>query len=280
MTTRTAVRLGHCAFLGLIVLSGCRPSAQTVVAATPRQVAGLSLSLRGPQEVRLGEPLDLRIGFSNASSAPLVLYRGIGIGSSEELQLSAEGGGCNFKVPETHIEAPAEWAPFFFVPLVPGRGFEESLRLNDVSGSFIELPVHVPGIYHVTATLIGSDRQSAHGPLWIGSAESPALHVAVQPARRESLESWRRALDSCIRGDCSQLEGATKYFSLVRDEIAADLLIRLLPEKGSVARAVAAQGRKQDASALRLHGTRHVIPAAREYYSRAADMIERGDPCR
>jgi len=267
------------ASLGLVILSGCQPSPQTASAASQKEVSGLRIGLSGPQEVCLGEALILRVAFTNTGSAPFFLHRGVSIGSPEELQLSAKGGECTFAVAETHVEAPADWVPFLLVPLVPGRSLEESVLLNDVSGSFIELPFRAPGTYHLIATLIGSDRQTPHGPLWIGKAESPAFQVVVQPPRRESLESWRRALDLCTHGDCNQLEGATKYFSLVRDDVAAELLIRLLSDRGSVARAVAAQGRKQDVSALRLHASRHVIPAAREYYMRAADRIERGDPC-
>jgi hypothetical protein len=239
----------------------------------------LSLSMHVDSNVALGEAVNVTIIFANAGNSPFFLYRGVDIGAPGELELSGETQGCKVAVPQTHIEVPAAWEPFLFVPLIPSREIKEVVRLNDVHEAFIEFPIHTPGTYLLTSRLIAAKRKERYSPLWEGRAESAPTKLVVLPPRPESLSRWTAVLTKCVSGDCRDLEAASKYFTIVRDPSAADLLARVISRVPSVARALAAQGRKADAPLIRQHGTSPSIPGARDFYLKAADKLERGGDC-
>lgn len=264
--------------MGYLTILGTLSESAEVQSQPP--AASLRVAVDSSAEMILGEPLDVRVTFANTGSEPFVFYRGIALGTAGELEISALGNGCELAVPETYIEAPPSWSPFFFVPLVPQRIIEESLRLNDVKGPFIQLPIHLPGSYDLSAHLTGTRTDPRYLRLWKGTAKSSPRRVTVRPARQESLTLWRNALHRCIEGDCQQLEAATNFFSLVRDEEGANLLGRLLARKPAVGYALAAQGRKSDVPALRSYAAAQTVPATREYFTKVLAKIDRGDPCR
>jgi hypothetical protein len=240
----------------------------------------LQLDLESPDSVMLGGPIELRIGYRNAGREPLVLDRGLGIGPAAGLRVSAARNGCQVEVPDAFIESPKEWTPFFDVPLIPGRALEERLRFNDFRGTFIEFPIRVVGVYELSVALVSAGGGDALQPRrWTGTAQSSPRKLTILPARSEAIVEWRDVLRGCLSGDCKRLEAATKFFSLVRDDEAADYLVRLLGRAAGVAHALAAQGRKSDVVTLRNHARAQVVPATRDYYLEAAARIERGDAC-
>lgn len=242
----------------------------------------LHLGLEAPSEVLLGDPLELRIRYSNAGSAPFILDRGLGVGPTTDLRVFAVGNGCEVEAPDMFIEEEAVERPFFKIPLVSGRVLEERLLLNDIHGRNTKLPIRSAGDYQLFVEFVSAGQDAPGSMLWSGTIRSSPLRLTVGPPREETLALWRGALNRCLGGDCRQLLPATKFFSLVRDPEAADYLARLLGmglRDSGVPFAVAAQGRKIDVPALRSHARAQVAPVTREYYLEAAARIERGDPC-
>jgi hypothetical protein len=280
MTARTGRTTRRAMFCLGMALWSSPLSSQPAEAREQLLRTNLQLDLDSPQSVMLGEPIELVIGYRNAGREPLVLNRGLGIGASTDLRVSAIRDGCQVEVPDAFIEAPMEWTPFFQVPLIPGRALEERLRFNDVRGTFIEFPIRVVGTYDVSVALVSAEGGDASQPRrWTGTTQSSPRRLTIMPARQEAVAEWRDVLRHCLSGDCTRLEAATKFFSLVRDDGAADHLSRLLGKAAGVVHALAAQGRKRDVVMLRNHARAQVVPATRDYYLEAAARIERDDPC-
>jgi hypothetical protein len=208
------------------------------------------------------------------------LYRGFNIGETEGLSITAKESGCTVEVPSAFIEAPVEWRQFLFVPLVPERSLVEELRFNDIDGLFIEFPLRKMGTYELSARLHVDRTDERHTPSWNGVVEAAPRSMLVRSAAPAAVARWLGVLERCAAGDCRDIESATKFFSVVRDDRAAALLAGLANKGGGVMHAIAAQGRAADVPVLRAYAMAQTVPATRVYYMEAAARIERDDPCK
>lgn len=264
--------------LALLLLSSL---AVPALSETPRQM-GLLLELEVPRDqVAAGEPLELAVKYRNTSGTPFFLFRDADIGGRGHIAVTATKGSCVVDLPQVHFYLPPESIRFFFFPLLEGRVLEERIRLNDVRTRFFEFPLRSPGVYELQATLVSEKVDARWSPVWQGLAASKPEALRLEGARTDSLATWRAGLTRCLAGDCQAMEGATNYFSLVRDSEAADLLARIFRSKPmpSVAHALAAQRRQEDASVLRGYAKTLPIADQRIYYEKAAQEAGQPDPC-
>ena len=237
----------------------------------------LQLSLELQEAVTLGEPIRLQVTYTNRGRVPFFVKRGGAFGVKGELEIFADRAGCRTAVPATYFESSPPTGPSF-TRLEPGGIHRETVVLNGEGGA-MRLPLGVAGEYEFFVRFESRADDPLHRPLWNGTAESTWRRVTVRPPAKETLVARRHALDRCLEADCALLEGATDYFSIVRDPEASERLARLFTQRPSVAPALLTQARKQDLPALRAHVARHVVPAGRDYYLRALGRIERDDPC-
>lgn len=274
----------ECGVLGTTIFL-CGLSALANAEARPsedRHPHRLRLELQVDQaEVHVGEPLSLRVRFVNDDAEPFFLYRDTDIGVSGAVQIMAKRDGCQYEATPTHFEvAESDWR-FFYVPLWPGRGLDETVRLNDHSVPFVDLPLREPGRYSVEARFTLGTKSSAQRPLWEGDARSAPVLIDVKAPLSEVVAARRSGLQRCIAAKCDELDDYVNYFRLVRDQGAAGILVDLLRDQPTplVAQAVGAQGRKEDATALRAFAAL-MTGYSRDYYMRLASSLEEPTGCK
>jgi hypothetical protein len=215
----------------------------------------MALHLEG-RSVEAGTPIRLRILYSNSGKNPLFVRRRTDIGKGE-IEITATDDACSAAVPMRHVDYVEGTDRFFYVPLWPGRALEESVFLNDPDAAdFLELPLIRPGRYSLRVRY-APDSPLEVGvlwPVWSGEAQSNAASLEISPARPAAIAQWRARLRSCLDERCEPGFAAGRYFRLVRDNEAADILLRLLdryPGDYSLVEALSAQGRAQDARTIR-----------------------------
>jgi hypothetical protein len=242
------------------------------MAASPASPAAaeeavLALTLRSERPViRAGEAWPLEVRLSSREGSGFYVERPPSFGPGG-LSVDARKGKCGFYMERALLDIFAPETRFNVFPLTRDRDVVESLSwLNAPEAYLPMLPVDGPGRYHVRATF-SSEGAAAVGvlwPVWRGTAASNEIELEIEPARPESIEKWRNHLQRCVSAaeGCAEELSAVRYFQHVRDDAAAELLVRWLqkdPVLNSPAiSAIAFQRRAKDVAVLeKLYSNKH-----------------------
>ena len=245
---------------------------------------GLTMTLEPEhQVVEAGVGLRLNVAFRNDGTQAFYLYRPPQLGGAG-LEVLARRKGCEATVAQYHENYTDDAMRYFFVPLWPRRGLVETIVLNDPEATeYREIPLVRPGLYHYSIRL-----QSKGGaarrfePLWRGEVRTNEVTVEITAPRSEAILAWRDRLRVCLAKRCESGAPEIRYFRLVRDEQAADMLVELLrrhPAQDDLIDAVTRQGRPQDADVLRELADRAGSPWTLPSLAERIKRLESADLC-
>jgi hypothetical protein len=201
----------------------------------------------------LGTPIDLSLEFVNLSDTAFYLNRTDDFGPAA-VDIIARTGTCVYRLPAIHFDVAASVRSSMFTRLLGGdRLIQELFRFADpesIGESFLSGPG--PYMFQATFRSEGPSVASAQGPVWRGFVQSPEVRIVITPPSLARVERMRTALRSGLQtGDVDAT--SLKYFRLVKDPTAADLLVALLdkvPDNPFLLDAVAHQSRMSDGAAL------------------------------
>jgi hypothetical protein len=203
--------------------------------------------------VETGTPIEVAIEFLNVGDTAFYLNRTFDLGA-DAIEIVASRGECRYSVEPVHFDMDASARESMFTKLLPGdRLIQGPFRLSDPEGLSDRL-IPGPGTYTVQATFHseGPLTYRESNPVWRGTVKSSEGRLRISPPTISSLERWRGLLQASLKtGEPDSI--ALNYFRLVRDPVAADLLVNLLkqhPENPFVVEAIANQQRPGDASIL------------------------------
>jgi hypothetical protein len=168
------------------------------------------------------------------------------------------------------------------VPLRPGGAFSRELpvALNDLRATLGEGWIGVPGTYRIRVRYDSEGSVQDPSPLaWQGSATLNWEDVCVRATTDGEKTRHLHEMAKCIgeTEDCDTTQTA-KFFRVVRDERAPDLLLRLLQKRPFdiwLLDAVVFQRRRSDAERLRSLSSSIEDPSIRERYIDAAEKLVR-----
>jgi hypothetical protein len=203
----------------------------------------------GQTTVCAGQSLALTLEYRNVGYENLLLFRSEAMGPAD-LDIVATHGTDKIHCSANRLTYDRRTERFLIVPLLPNRSLLERVVLNDVGAVESPLLPLDPGEYGLKAILSGGRTSSPGGEtLWQGRATSNELMTnVVSPAEKE-VARWRMRLKAALESNPYDAFVEVRYFSLVRDNAAADLLLALLPHSdwdSNVVRAIAFQRRCTD----------------------------------
>lgn len=166
------------------------------------------------------------------------------------------------------------------VPLRPQSSCKRVLgiSLNDLGATPGAGWTPMPGEYGVRV-LYDSDRSSREASKWIwrGRAASNPSTVWIKPPEPGALTDHKQQLSACVgNGACDTLRLAN-FYSVVRDNAAADLLVRLLSDRLYdiwLLDAIVFQSRASDAEQLRELASRVSDLTIRQQFLNAAGKLD------
>jgi len=234
--------------------------------------------------VTLGTPLELNLEFINVSHTPFQLSRTNDFGP-DAIDVVARRDGCEYRVHPLHWDIIDSSDRFTMLTrLFGGDRLWQELTLNnpDVIDGQLSLPG--PGAYMVRATFRSEGRsvQGSRETIWRGFVQSPEVRIVFESPDLVALERRRAALRPALQGGGEMDIAALRYFQLVKDEVAGDLLVQLLdkaPDHTVLLDAIAHQNRRTDAVALDRAAERSSYRLFKEYTIKLANRLRNPDSC-
>jgi hypothetical protein len=167
--------------------------------------------------------------------------------------------------------------------LLAGNRRWQKLTLDNPAAFGGTLSLPGPGAYMFRATFRseGSGVDGAQNSFWRGFVQSPEVRIVVRSPDMARTERNRASLRASVNTEYTDLK-AVEYFQVVKDPIAADLLVELLrrePDNTSILDAVAHQKRLSDAAALDTAAEATSDGVSREYTMKLAQRLRSPDPC-
>jgi len=194
------------------------------------------------------------ITFVNVGSAPFYVERSDSIGP-QDIEFIARDAECEYTASSFRPTIPASYQRFLLIPFRPGERSSQMLnQINDLEPGGSDLLLPREGKYSLTAVFHsqGETVVDGLGPVWRGTVTSDPVTLIVVAPSPGKVDRMREQLEQGVTTGAADPDSIA-YFRHVRDETAADLLIRLVAA-GSVdpwlAEAIAHQRRPRDAEAL------------------------------
>lgn len=216
---------------------------------------GLSIILDSIRnEYTLTEGIGLSLSFHNDGSESIFLARPRSYGSDiNALRIVAERLGCEYEVASAHFDTRVRDLKFFFVPLLQEDTLTHPLPTVADASSVGGLDLLLPGpgdySFHVEYISVGDSYEAFLGPVWRGTVKSNAIKLQLSAPSQTEVREWRSKLRDCFASRTCMASSATAYFSHVKDEEAARLLIKVLRSEPSDTYAAEALFRQATAQA-------------------------------
>jgi hypothetical protein len=230
----------------------------------------------------LGGSIELALEFVNVTQSPIYVWRTDDFGP-QAIDIVARRDACVYHMKPMHWASLVSERATRRMRLFAGNRRWQKLTLDNpvAFGSTLSLPG--PGAYMFRATFRseGSGVDGGQNSFWRGFVQSPEVRIVVRSPSMARTVRNRASLRTSVRTKYTDLK-AVEYFQVVKDPIAADLLVELLrrePDNTAILDAVAHQGRLIDVTALdtALEATSERV--FREYTMKLAQRLRFPDPC-
>lgn len=248
---------------------------------------GLDIRLGSAQtEYSLAEGITLTISFHNDGEDALFLARPRSFGpGSNSLRIVARSRDCEYEVDFVHFDIHVDSLKFFFAPLLRGDTLSQPLPPVADASTALGLDLFLPGpgtyTFRLELSSEGELYEAFLGPIWRGKAQSNEIRLHLRPPSSAEVSTWRSKLAACLQAGTCMTDPAVRYFSHVKDEQAARLLVEVLraePNDSFAAEALFRQATPEAAEVLKATAAKSSVYAeVRQHYLSLAKKLERSD---